>query len=313
MRGLQRLIGGAALATYVQIVVGALVRSSESGLGCPDWPTCHGALLPPLQIHPLLEYAHRAVGTVTGLVILAAFLATWFGPWRSTGAPRGLLAMALVLVAGEGLLGGIAVLLEIPGDLIAVHLAIALIILALLLVASSDRSFRTGDHTPQATSWPYQLAVLVAIAGAFIVLISGTVVVSTGATEHCDGWPYCRGGAGIGTDPLGLVQVVHRTMAGLLALGVGAVIWLGRRSYRQRPLLRFLLWMVSAMLAIEVLAGAGLGLLDQPEPLKGVHVALAAAVWAVLVLIYQESRAAAERVAPRGRGVGDNRQLRKAI
>jgi len=71
------LAGGAALSTYAQIVLGATVRSSESGLGCPDWPTCHGGITPPLRFHPILEYSHRAVGTLTGVLILAACLAAW--------------------------------------------------------------------------------------------------------------------------------------------------------------------------------------------------------------------------------------------
>lgn len=77
-------------------------------------------------------------------------------------------------------------------------------------------------------------------------------------------------------------------------------------------MLHFLAWMVIALLALDALAGAGLGLLDQPESLKGIHVALAAAVWTVLVLMYQESRGVPGFVAQHDTGTGRNRQLRQA-
>ena len=48
-----------AVAADVTITAGAVVRVTGSGLGCPDWPTCHGQLVPPLEAGPLIEYAHR--------------------------------------------------------------------------------------------------------------------------------------------------------------------------------------------------------------------------------------------------------------
>jgi len=61
-----------AVFAYLQIALGGLVRVSGSGLGCPDWPLCHGRPYPPADLHAIIEYSHRAVGTVTGVLIIAS-------------------------------------------------------------------------------------------------------------------------------------------------------------------------------------------------------------------------------------------------
>ncbi len=313
MKPVSWLAGGAALSTYAQIVLGATVRSSESGLGCPDWPTCHGGITPPLRFHPILEYSHRAVGTLTGVLILAACLAAWYGyrqragaltrearPSRRWRAQRDravaerdpetthvvrLTTAALGLVIFEGMLGGAAVLLAIPGDLIAVHLTIALVILALLLLALvSSRPAAVLDVADgRGLRSFFRLALWTALA-ILVVVISGAIVVSSGATEHCDGWPYCQGGFTIVGGPLVIVQVVHRTLAGLAALLIlVTAIRAIRRFAGVRPL-AVLGWVLLGGVGLEVVMGAGLALLDQPELLKVIHVALATALWSAGVL-----------------------------
>ena len=69
--GVARLARGTALAAFGLIVLGAVVRSTGSGLACPDWPLCHGRLIPPLQTQVLLEWSHRFVALLVSLGTLA--------------------------------------------------------------------------------------------------------------------------------------------------------------------------------------------------------------------------------------------------
>src|ERR687891_1037289 len=74
-----KLAIAAAVATYVLIAVGGLVRATDSGLGCPDWPLCFGAWVPPGELHAWIEHSHRlggafAVGPLVGAGALITLL-----------------------------------------------------------------------------------------------------------------------------------------------------------------------------------------------------------------------------------------------
>ena len=66
MRNAQRIAFATVIATVVLIAIGATVRATGSGLGCPDWPTCHGGVVPPAGKHTLIEFSHRFAGMVVG-------------------------------------------------------------------------------------------------------------------------------------------------------------------------------------------------------------------------------------------------------
>src|SRR5438552_18414642 len=72
----------AAIFAYLQIALGGVVRVTGSGLGCPDWPLCHGRPYPPADLNSIIEYSHRAVGSLTELLIAATAILAWV-VWRN--------------------------------------------------------------------------------------------------------------------------------------------------------------------------------------------------------------------------------------
>src|SRR5512136_3301140 len=68
----------AALMTFGLIPMGGIVRVTGSGLGCPDWPTCHGQLIPPMRLDAIIEYLHRFIAALTSPLILAAAIGGWW-------------------------------------------------------------------------------------------------------------------------------------------------------------------------------------------------------------------------------------------
>ena len=100
------------VGVFALIVLGGVVRITESGLGCPDWPLCHGRIIPPFDAATLIEYSHRLVASVVGLLVLATLIVAW-RRYRSRAWIFRPALFGLVMVIGQSALGGAAVLTEL--------------------------------------------------------------------------------------------------------------------------------------------------------------------------------------------------------
>lgn len=87
------LAGGALVATYLLMVLGAYTSAVGAGLSCPDWPTCYGTVVP--FLHPeivanspysagqiFVEWAHRDLAMIVGFLLLLTAIAAWFSQWE---------------------------------------------------------------------------------------------------------------------------------------------------------------------------------------------------------------------------------------
>ena len=115
------------------MTVGVIVRATESGMGCPDWPLCYGQILPPLEDPKAWwEWIHRTIAAVIGFLILGvAFLA-----WKDHRDRRSILwpsLAAVVLVGFQAWLGRETVRLNNSGDSVTAHLAAAMALLGVLV------------------------------------------------------------------------------------------------------------------------------------------------------------------------------------
>jgi cytochrome c oxidase assembly protein subunit 15 len=131
-----RLLAIAAFAaTYVTILAGGNVMASDSGLACPDWPTCHGTLLPPLSGPTAIEWSHRVSAFVTG-VLVATLALVGLVSERRRPVLRGLAVGAAVLVLAQALLGGLVVETSLVVGLVLLHFLLATILFGLLLLVA---------------------------------------------------------------------------------------------------------------------------------------------------------------------------------
>ncbi|HYM50354.1 MAG TPA: heme o synthase [Candidatus Limnocylindrales bacterium] len=276
MRALRILAVAAAVVTYGLVVLGGVVRVSGSGLGCPDWPLCHGHLLPPLNVHAIIEYSHRTTATLASTLLVLTAAAAWLFARRRPDIRWPALIAVLLLVL-QVALGAITVLLELPPIIVLAHLATAQALLGAACITAAA-AVLPWDGT-RSQDRPSFRAARLAAGATYLLIVSGSLVVGTGASSACTGWPLCGGGLSLSFDRLPLVQLLHRGVAAALGIVIlGALLTVLRRSGRSAAVRLWVAFTVTA-LALQVAVGAAVVLLHLPPALRGLHLALATAVW----------------------------------
>ena len=267
----RRLAVVTAIFAYLQIALGGVVRVTGSGLGCPDWPLCHGRPYPPANLNSIIEYSHRAVGSVTELLILATFFGAWL-VWRSRRPLVAWLASAsLIAGLGEALLGAGVVANELASWLVLVHLALAMIILG-FLVATVVMSMPASSGISDAG---FRRLAAIAAGATYLLLLTGSSVVASGADAACRTWPLC--GSGLTPDFSGVNAFTMLHRGSVLLVGALLVFALVRAA--RLPDLRIPAIATLATFAVQVAVGAGAAVTDGAS-FNGLHVALATLVCA---------------------------------
>ena len=226
--GLGYMLGATVLFTYLLMLMGTLVTSTGSGLACPDWPLCYGSFTPPLQTGVWIEWSHRLLGGVTGLLII---LSTVF-VWRSyRGWPRIMTTLILALLLSGVVLGGITVLTEAPlldsfarVAVISSHLVIATLVLTCLVF-----TLRYVAGSSGATASGYSTLLFGAV---YFQVILGILVRYSGAALACGDLPLCNGAVVPEfTGYLVALHFAHRVSAVLIFVLAASVLY---RSIREK-------------------------------------------------------------------------------
>jgi heme A synthase len=277
------------LATIVaavgQIALGGVVRVSNSGLGCPDWPLCHGRIIPPFELHTLIEYSHRLSASTLGFLVLAATIMVWRAPWRSTAAVVAMTG-ALVLVGVAAVLGGITVLTELEWWVVLFHLGIAEGVVAGLVIAAMA-GWRGGPAAEPAIEGSVSVRMRwmtgLALMGTFLLILSGSYMIGRGYGSSCSAWPGCLGTL-LPSGEAYLTHMSHRYVAGLagfLVLVLTAVAW----YESARPRVRWTTLAVLVLFVVQGLAGAITVWSGFAAGMKAAHLAMATIVWVALVYV----------------------------
>jgi protoheme IX farnesyltransferase len=298
--------------TYFLIALGGTVRVSDSGLSCPDWPLCFGRPYAPPEIHALLEEAHRYTASIVSVLIVALAISAliWARKERQVLIPALIAPFFLVI---QIVLGGLTVLWKLPPTIIAAHLGTALVIFAMVItVAVMSGKAKPSKEHPARTRRFVRLAMTNALL-VYGLMLSGSYVVGSGATLACPGWPLC------GTAPQWAVQYhldeinsLHRLVATFVGL---VLIWTLVSAWRRRNVAPGQAW-VALVAGVLFLAQAGVGglvvLLERPDFLAALHLALATAVWGSLVLLAVLA-ARQLRAAPQGAELEKLEEEKKAV
>lgn len=289
MTHFQRLTVVTVIATLALIGMGATVRITGSGLGCPDWPLCHGGFLPPAEQAPVIEWSHRALAGGVGILIVvqAAWAVTAFRQDRRQVVA---VALALPLLLAQALLGREAVVRELPPMVVAVHMVSAQLLLA-LLVMMTVWALR-GGGLADSGDIEGRLHRRATIAAAFIGLTMavGAYMLATGAGFACSGWPGCAEAPIPFVDGGRLERIhwLHRSLVGVTFFAVAWFAWTARGIAGRWISAGIRLLIV--LYAAQVLVGAANLWLDFARPVRVTHLVLGSAVWATAVALSAASR-----------------------
>ncbi|MEO8909663.1 MAG: COX15/CtaA family protein [Gemmatimonadaceae bacterium] len=288
MRTVRRLGYLALVLGFAQVVFGAIVRITGSGLGCGNhWPDCYGSFAPAANAPNLLvEITHRYGAAALSLAIVALAMAAWMkrtepGISGNEGVLRpAVLAVLLVVVAA--LFGAITVKMELAAGVVVTHLAIAMSLLAVLIVvvvrAGGFGSLRAGTRSPRTFR-----SARAAVGLTFLALVFGALTANTpGAPLACQGFPLCRVIAEHGA-PL-WIQITHRVIAFLLFFHLIGII-IGVRKRAEPGPVRAAAWAALSLVVLQVLIAAAMVEMHLPASLRSLHQATGTALWIAVVVL----------------------------
>ena len=281
-RTLVYLALAALLVAIIQVTLGGVVRVTGSGLGCPDWPLCDGRVIPVFERAPLIEFSHRLVASVVGLLSLSVAVLAWrryrAEPWVLMPS---LVGLSLVLVAA--LLGAIVVWTELVWWVRLIHLGLAQGVVACMAVVTLV-AWRAGiaDEGPGPAAGPLGPLALISVAGVFLIILSGSYMVGYGAGSSCGTWPLCRGSF-LPDGTAYLIHMAHRYITASVALVMLGAAAVALRSPVRVPGLAPAAWLMVAALAGQVLLGAWTVWAGFTMEMRAAHLGGATLMWTAVV------------------------------
>ena len=282
----------AVVAVFTLMTIGNIVSATGSGLACPDWPLCHGRLIPPFLPDVLIEYTHRLTAAVASVLLLATIIASIRS--RSSRAMRRGGIVLLVLLVVQIALGGITVLFRLPHLISTAHLVTALLILGGLVVLASRRG---RQDALGASALKIARLTRAGLAALLVQLALGGYVRHSGAGLACPDFPLCSG-EWLPGHWLGVVHWAHRWL-GVILLGVFVHVAIAAR----RTPLASATASAAALAVLQVTLGIAAVLLQLDPSIRALHAAVGYSLWAVLVWIGVRAGALGE--ASGSRAVGD--------
>lgn len=268
------------------IIVGSVVRTTGSGLACPDWPLCHGRLIPPFQFNVLIEWFHRLLALVVSLLL--ASTVGWILFRREVRARLGgLAALSVLLLFAQILLGALTVWKLLNPAIVGSHLAVALLLfttmLVMTLVAEFEAQRDAGASSSASTARSAWLLPIFAIAAflTYAQAVLGGAVSTNHAGLVCPDWPTCNGVWFPSMSGLVGLQMAHRYGAYLLVM---AMVFLYVRAWRAPDAgVRAAARMALSLTLAQVVLGVSNVLLGTPPWLSAAHLATATAILALTV------------------------------
>ena len=297
MQSLRRLSYTALALAFAQIVFGAIVRITGSGMGCGDhWPKCAGLWFPPAdRIDLIIEITHRYIAFGLSIVVIGLFLTAYRDRQKpGVGGIGGVLrptGVGAALVVTAALLGAVTVKMGLNPFVIVAHLTVAMSLLATLAIAAARAGgFAANADLSSATPLTWRSA-RVAIGLTLVTLIFGALTANLpDAAASCGGFPWCRTVVAYGS---GLyVQITHRIIAFLLFGHLLGIAIATSRRHEPAVVVRAARFALGAVI-LQIIVAAAMIEMHFPPVFRSLHQAFGTLVWLSVVVLAIIARRAA--------------------
>ncbi|MFD0590727.1 heme A synthase [Paenibacillus sp. GCM10027627] len=243
------------------LLAGALVTNTESGRGCgDDWPLCNGKFVPAYTLESMLEYSHRVVSGLEGLLVLGVSIAVYRKYKRDPKTykePHYYASAALLFTVVQALMGAAAVKWYQSPPVMAIHFGISLVAFAatmlLVIWAYRNRYEPQKDFVVPSSIFPRALMTSIF---CYVVVYLGAFIRHTDAAGGCEGWPLCNGQVIPDMEGATGAVFIHRVGALILSLMiVGLYFHIKRVSPQGAGLTKPAGWVLT-LIILQVLSGA---------------------------------------------------------
>lgn len=250
----------ASIGMLLVLLAGVLVTNTESGEGCgTDWPLCNGKFIPAKTLESGIEYSHRMISGLVGLLIVATFFAT-YRTYKSYKEPVWYAGGALFFTVVQALMGAAAVKWPQSPPVLALHFGISLLAFActLLLVFWAYRNGEGNKALQPAFTVPasFHPRILLTLVYSIVVIYLGAYIRHTDSGGGCLGWPLCNGELVPEMAGATGIVFVHRVAAAIMLLLVaGMNIHIRRSGHTASGIARSGQWALVLVVA-QIASGA---------------------------------------------------------
>jgi cytochrome c oxidase assembly protein subunit 15 len=287
MRLIRNCIWATFVLTFLVIVIGGVVRTTQSGMGCPDWPTCFGRWIPPTNaselppdfenylhkqdidhtfnaLHTWIEYMNRLSGVLLGAFALLQFALLFL---KKDILPKAykLSLTYLIVVILTGLFGALVVKLNLANASISVHLLFAIVLLEIQLALLL--SFQSKLFTIQVDEKVKKLLF------GFLVVVLIQAILGTRVRMYVDdvskAFHYGNRGEWLADKPLSFL--IHRSFSWIVLLSAFFLAWYCKNI----PQIRNKILVLNVIILLSMITGIILFYANMPAVAQPIHLLLA--------------------------------------
>lgn len=234
-RPLRWLAVATTIGMFIVLFAGAAVTNTGSSMGCGrSWPLCDGRWLPYFTLESIIEYSHRLVTGIEGILIAALAIGAWMS-WRHRREVRFLVPTMLFFLLLQAGLGAWAVVYGSGPAVMALHFGVSLTafssVMLLAVFLYEVRGFEKLRNQPISSG--LRALIWGTLVYTYLLVYLGAYVRHTNSELACLDWPLCNGSIYPGFSGEVGIMFAHRLAALIGTLLIGALIvwtWGMRRS-----------------------------------------------------------------------------------